>query len=401
MEKKYRYAIVIVLGLIFLAGVAEVASFFFFKAKISTLTLSTNNPLPVSRNQAPPTKTVSPKNTNNVFVVSGWVPYWAKMAGVPSVDNNLDHFSEIYPFAYGVASDGSLIDKMQINVAPWPELFSQVRRKNIKIIPTILWTDAAAMHQTFASSNLAEKNITAIANMLTENNFAGVDIDYEGKNIADRDNFSLFLKSLHEKLQPLGKTVECAAEARTENQPPAGFAGTRAMSWANDFSALDKYCDTVQLMAYDQILQTERATTFDLAGQEPNAPNAGADWVKNVIEYSLRYISPQKLMLGIPTYGWEFKIAKTDGGWRYTEFKSLDYSQALAEAEAAHVTPERTGGGELNFTFQAADGEHLVTFEDAQSISGKINLAKNFHLAGVSFFKLDGGLPAGFYQAIN
>ena len=190
-------------------------------------------------------------------------------------------------------------------------------------------------------------------------------------------------------------------EARTQDAPPPGFAGTRAMSWANDFSALNKYCDTVQIMAYDQILQTERASTFEMPGDLPVAPNADADWVKNVVEYSLRYISPQKLTLGIPTYGWEFKISKTNGGWRYAEYKSLDYSQAMAEAKAAGVAPNQTTGGELNFTFQAADGEHLVTFEDAQSIGDKITLAKKFHLGGVNFFKLDGGMPPEFYQAIG
>ncbi|MDR3559188.1 MAG: glycosyl hydrolase family 18 protein, partial [Candidatus Pacebacteria bacterium] len=306
-----------------------------------------------------------------------------------------------YPFAYGVASDGSLIDKAQINVAPWPELFSQIRRKNIKIVPTILWTDAAAMHQTFVNSNLAEKNIDAIASMLTKNNFAGVDIDYEGKNIADRDNFSVFLEVLHQKIAPMGKTLECAVEARTQDAPPPGFAGIRAMSWANDFSAMNKYCDVVQIMAYDQTLQTERAATFEIAEDLPAAPNADASWVKSVVEYSLRYISPQKLTLGIPTYGWEFKIVKTSAGWHYAELKSLDYSQALAEAKAAKATPSRTNGGELRFTFQTADGEHLVTFEDAEAIGDKITLAKNFHLGGVSFFKLDGDLPDGFYEKLE
>lgn len=398
MDRKYRRAAIVFLVLILAAGIGEGVSFFYFRSKISSLTLSKNKSTPVAENKNHTSRPVL--SENNKFSVSGWLPYWAKTAGAVSVEKKLNLFNEINPFAYEVNPDGSLRDTAGLTAAPWSVLFATAKKNNVRIVPTVLWTDAAAMHRVFTNKTLEENNVAAIADMLTKNNFPGVDIDYEGKNIADRDNFSLFLKSLHEKLLPLGKTVECAVEARTTDQPPAGFTGARAMSWANDFSALDKYCDTVQLMAYDQTLQTERATSFDLPGDVPNAPNAALDWDREVIKYALRYIAASKLSLGVPTYGWEFKIFQVPGGWRYTEEKNLDYSEAMAEAAAAHATPARTDGGELSFIYQAADGKHLVTFEDATSIQSKIALAESLRLGGASFFKLDGAAPPGFYQTL-
>lgn len=108
------------------------------------------------------------------------------------------------------------------------------------------------MRKIFSDSKLRGNHADKIVAMLEKNYFSGVDIDYEGKEIADKDDFSLFLKILHEKLQAWqNKVLNLTVEARTRDSPPAGFVGTSAMSYANDFSALNENCDSVTVMAYD------------------------------------------------------------------------------------------------------------------------------------------------------
>ncbi len=338
---------------------------------------------------------------DNSFFVSGWIPYWRKTEGVASLQGNLNLFSEINPFAFSVAPDGSLIDTAQINSAPWSQLFQEAKAANVQVVPTILWTDALAMHKVFTDPTLLDNHIDAIVSMLKKNNFPGVDIDYEGKDVADRNNFSSFLEDLHQKLQPLGKTLDCTVEARTQDLPPTGWTGTRAMSYANDFSALDQYCDSVRVMAYDEVFQVYRAQSFENTASSPYAPNADNQWVKQVLEYALRYISPQKLILGIPTYGWEFHVTKTANTYEYTDIGSISYPAAIAEAKAHNVVPQRTSGGELSFTYLASDGEHLVTFEDAASIRQKISIAQTLHIEGISLFKIDGSSDPQLFPMLN
>lgn len=324
------------------------------------------------------------------FIVSGWLPYWSKDKGAASLSENLTLFDEINPFAFEVDKEGTILDIAKINNAPWPELRKQAQEKNIKIIPTILWGDAEAMHRVFSDNSLLDNHVQAIENLLQKNNFLGVDIDYEGKDVDDRDNFTMFLKSLHQNLSQNQKSLDCTVEARTTDLPPMGFSETRAMSWANDFSALNNFCDSVRVMAYDQVFQINRANTFTDSNENPTAPNADIQWVGEVMRYASKYISPEKLMLGVPTYGWEFKLEKISSGYRYTRVKSVSFPEAMEKAREAGIAPARDSGGELSFIYQTAGEEHLITFSDAESVRQKITLAKNLGLKGISLFKLDG-----------
>ncbi len=331
------------------------------------------------------------EKTAPAFLVAGWIPYWAKSAGVASLQGKLNLFSQLNLFAFSVDARGELVDTLKLDLAPWPQLLLDAQKEKIKIIPTILWGDSVAMHQIFADAGLREKHADKVVKMLTQYNFTGVDLDYEGKDIADRDNFSLFLQTLHEKLKAApAKTLSCTIEARTQDEPPVGFTGVRAMSWANDFAALNNFCDSITLMAYDQVFQIQRAKVFEDRSLTLSAPNAENAWVEKNIEYALRFIAPEKLILGVSTYGWEFRVEKIAEGYRYSRVRSLSYPTAIELANSVGAVPARTTGGELAFTYQATDGQYLVTVDDAQAVSDKIALAKKFKIKGISLFKLDG-----------
>ena len=390
MALKKKYCILFfVLSLFFLAGFF--LAFNYFQKREVSISLQ-KTAVQNLDNSKESQSNVAQKTSKSNFFVAGWLPYWQKELGASSLNGNLNLFSEIDIFAWGVNSDGSLKDTPQSQNSPWPKLEEDAKAKNVNIAPTILWGDALAMHKVFTDPTLLKNHIEAISNLLEQNDFSGVDIDYEGKDVADKDNFSAFLKALHEKLSANGKTLNCTVEARTQDNPPTGFVGTRAMSWANDYTALNDDCDSVRVMAYDQVFQVYRAKNFDIAGAVPYAPNADINWATDVTNYALKYISANKLILGIPTYGWEFLINKTPDGFEYSQLKSISYPDAIAEAKVNGVIPQRNVGGELDFTYRAANsnGQHLVDFSDAQAISQKIQLAQKLGIKGVSLFKIDG-----------
>jgi spore germination protein len=342
------------------------------------------------------------KSEEKKFFISGWLPYWRKTEGVESLLGKIDLFNEIHPFAFGVNPNGSLKDTLKIESAPWVKLREEVKKANVSIVPTILWGDAQAMHSIFADNNLLDRHVEAVADFLRKNNFPGVDIDYEGKDVADRDLFSIFLQKLHSGLNLAGKSLNCTVEARTQDVPPSGWAGTRAMAFANDYSVLNQSCDSVTVMAYDESFQVNGIkTSFENISEKPSAPNADNQWVEQVINYALRFIVPEKLILGVPTYGWEFELTKLPAGYRYTRVQSVSYPKAMVEARSAGVTPTRNAGGELNFVYKASDGEHIVTFADAETVKQKMDLAKKLNLKGICLFKLDGLVDPQVYSMLG
>lgn len=340
------------------------------------------------------------KSVPKLFV-SGWVPYWKTGEGLVSLTGHWKEFDEINPFAFEVNIRGNLEDRSRVTGEVWVSARKSAQSAGVKVVPTILWGDSEAMHRILSDGPLRQAHIQKLLAMTTQYDFSGVDIDYEGKDVSDRENFSKFLMELHSVFSSVEKSVRCTVEARDRDDTPADFTGVRAMSWANDFSVLASACDEVRVMAYDQVFQQHRAKVFESEGEVPYAPNADIAWVEEVIRYALRYIPAEKLMLGVPTYGWEFRVTPIADGYRYERVKAVSYPESLQKANNAGVTPMRNVGGEMDFIYTASDGKHLVNFSDAESIAQKLKLARTLGIKGVSIFKIDGETDPGMWEVIK
>lgn len=347
------------------------------------------------------------------FSYAVWIPYWRKDAGVAEVSANLKTVQEVSPFSYEVRPDGTLIDKLKIGQEPWPGFFAIATSSKKKIIPTIAWIDSDAILKTLASITARRRHIAEIVDTVRLNNFAGMDIDYENKKAETRPHFSKFLKELSAKLRKDRKILSCSIESRTPISSRFVVV-PKDLKYANDFSAIGKYCDQVRIMAYDQ-------GTIDIklnkqkGGSKLYAPVADIDWTKKVIQEALKSISAKKIMLGVPTFGHEYEVTpRTNGRWDHQKIRSLSYRSAMEIATNASTTPTRNSAGEMSFTYQitgtstplgagtstplvaasstslTVNSTRLVWFPDAGSTQAKIRLAKQFKLRGIAIFKADG-----------
>lgn len=347
------------------------------------------------------------------FYYAGWIPFWNKTPGVRDITDNLDSkLNEISPFSYEVRYDGSLVDKLKINEGFWPNWLSAVHDLKIKIIPTVAWFDGAGIHRLLASGKSRRAQEDAIAALARLPNFDGVDIDYEAKESETKDYFSLFIKGLYLRLHPFKKTLSCTVEARTPvssaHKPPYP-----KIERANDYEVLNKYCDEVRVMAYDQGFIDLKLNEQKGSDGKLYAPVADPDWVKKVIAETNKGIKLNKIMLGIPTYGYEYEITATSTmasttKYIYKRVRSVTYKDAADLALSLSIQPQRNSAGELSFTYATSSAfaagrsaTRLVWFSDAQAIEDKIKLAKKLKLRGVVFFKLDGEADPAIWDKLK
>ena len=155
-------------------------------------------------------------------------------------------------------------------------------------------------------------------------------------------------------------------------------------------------------------------------------PVADPDWVEKVIKETIKTISPKKIMLGIPTYGYEYEVTWADGTTTYKRLRSRTFTQAMDLADSVGATPVRNNAGELSFVYASSTPidvsknlTYLITsstppsglisaprttryvdFSDAQSAMDKIALAKKYKLKGVVFFKMDGDADPALWDKI-
>jgi spore germination protein YaaH len=202
---------------------------------------------------------------------------------------------------------------------------------------------------------------------------------------------------------------------------------TDATQYANDFVEINKYCDRVKLMTYDQQTVDQKLANAANAKGIVYAPLADPAWIQKVIELASQTISKKKLVLGIPTYGYEWSVTAYADGYTYDLLWSFNPGYATPIAKSLGITPMRTSTGEIGFSYvptttkatfnvgtdaaasalQAAKADNsnhtfrFMTWEDNIAIAQKVALAKQLGLRGVAFFKFDGGADPGLWSVIS
>ena len=374
-----------------------------------------------------------PANVSNTFLtgpatgafeVSGWLPWWRAASSTADVTPHLPQLKSVMPFGYSVKSDGTIADTARLGEEPWTSFIAAAKAHKVRVIPTIMWGSGAEIHAILSDTKKRIALEDAIAALVKQNGFDGIDIDFEAKQAQTINYFSTFLKGLYARMG--NKWVYCTVEARMplENRYlPDATIPKDATQFANDYAQMNKYCDRVEIMAYDQ---GTIDLSLNIARSAPYAPVADPLWVASLVNVAAQSISKNKLIIGIPTYGYEYTVTPLqDGNQQYKVLWPFNPNYAFQIAAQLGITPHRTSAGEIGFTYDPkvlaaiaptnADitqtqqkipttsrvknkGSQVdttkpfnyVTWSDAQAIQDKVDLAHQLGVRGVAFFSLGG-----------
>lgn len=315
------------------------------------------------------------------FEISGWIPSWQSASGTAEALVHLQTFTEINPFGYGVLGDGTLVDLMGIDAEPWASFIKTAQANKVRVVPTVTWSDGAAIDRVLESPALRAAHISAIVNTVYKNGFDGIDIDYESREAATDKSFAIFLRDLYKAMG--NKWVECDIEPE----------------YGADYIPYSKYCDRVKLMAYDEHVIDHTLSTIT---SSPYAPVADQKWVEASILSAEKIIPKNKLVIGIATYGYEYQVSQLSSGYDYRLVKAFNPGLATALAVQLHITPTRNSAGELSFAYlPQVTSLHLLWWSDASAIKDKVDLAKRLGIRGVAIFKIDGGADPNIWNVLK
>lgn len=295
--------------------------------------------------------------------VAGWLPSWLQTQVFRSVQNHPGIFDKLSPFWYEVKTSGEI---MKYTGAEDNTILTFARTQGIKLIPLI--SNAFNSEQISAVLNdpiIRQNHISNIVRLLSQLNYDGIDINYENLFVRDKEVFVVFLQELKVALAALGKQLIVTVHAKSD--PVGDWSGSEA----HDYIGIGQAADFVRIMGYD----------FHWFGGEPGAI-APADWVDKVLAYAVSTIPKGKIVLGVPTYGYDWPLEQGQVG------KGITYNYAISTASRynAPITEDVQQGP--HFTYTANEVVHEVWFIDATSFATLLDLVNKYDINGIVIWYL-------------
>ncbi len=280
------------------------------------------------------------------------------------------------PFTYGISKSGNLVDLE--GDTPMINIANQLSVKSLMHLSTLteygtFSSDRATL--IFDSEALRSTLTDEIIGNIRNKGYNGLDVDFEFIDPARKNDYVEFLEYLRGRISPLGYPLFSALAPKTsDDQSGVLYEG-------HDYAAIGAAVDKVLLMTYE----------WGYTYSEPMAV-APIGSVERVIEYAITRISPNKIFMGIPTYGYDWPLPYVKG---VTKAASLSPVRAvqIAERYGAVINYDETAQTPW-FEYRDENGMlHEVWFEDARSIAAKYNLADRYNLFGFGYWSLDRKFP--------
>ncbi|HVL91349.1 MAG TPA: glycosyl hydrolase family 18 protein [Actinomycetota bacterium] len=310
--------------------------------------------------------------------VAAWLPYWDHDRGLDAIKSNGDQFGEVSPFWYRLAPSGAV---EAYSGAGSATVRDAIKGAGALILPTISNEfDRDRVAAVIGDSGRRAAHVQALVSLTTSQGYDGFDIDYEGLAAGDRANFTSFVGELGAAMRAAGKLLSVTVHPKTSE--PGTWDGPQAQ----DYVAIGAASDRVRIMAYDYHWATSEA-----------GPIAPASWVDAVAAFAAKTITPSKVQLGLPLYGYDW-VGKQGNGVTYEQVQALIAKhQPTLQWSSTDQEPW--------FTYRDAAGvTHTVWFADRRSTDMRLGSVTKHGLRGVVFWRLgreDAGVWTGTRNAFG
>jgi spore germination protein len=287
----------------------------------------------------------------------------------------LPHLTYISIFSYIVRKDGTLVDIDD------DRIIREAYRYNV--VPLMTVTNISSetsgefstdlVHQILSNQALRSGLIENILKKMQDKDYLGVVFDFEYLNPEDRELYNQLLMDAKNRYDDFGFVVMTAVA------PKISADQEGLLYEAHDYPAHGKYTDRVIIMTY------EWGYLFG-----PALPVAPINEVEKVLSYTVTAIPANKILMGVPNYGYNFNVPFVEG----------TSAQLISNNEAIEIAIDQNAQILFNtlaqspyFTYYENNQKHEVHFEDARSITAKVKLAMKYGLKGLSYWTLNEYFP--------
>ena len=225
-------------------------------------------------------------------------------------------------------------------------------------------------HAVLTDASAQNALLTNIMAAMRQRNYYGVIFDFEYIYPYDRESYNQFLRRAVQMLHAEGYIVMTAIAPKTS----ATQAGT--LYEAHDYAAHGEIVDYVIIMTY------EWGYIYG-----PAMAVAPIDQVSKVLDYAVSVIPSQKILMGMPNYGYDWTLPFVQGS-AADPVSNTEAVELASKVGAAIQYDQKSQAPYFNY-YDRAGKRHEVWFDDAQSIQARLELLNAYNLGGLSYWTID------------
>lgn len=313
--------------------------------------------------------------------VSGWLPYWTMPASVADVVAHGTSVGIASPFWYDLDTPEHLTKYPGAGDA---NVVAKLRTAGASVMPTVVSSIGAA-HMVGALKHQATRAEmeARLVTLAATHGYDGIDLDFErmaatathrqAKRLASL--YVTFVSELAGHLHARGLQLSVTVMPRTDAS--TWHTGMSAVIY--DYAGLGTAADTLRIMAYNR----------HMPGTRPGGV-APLPWVRDVLDYAVAHVPPERVELGVPTYGFDWVDTTTTG-------HSVTFRTARWLRHRHDATVEwHDVSGEPSFRYRDHGVRHVVWYSSARSIRARAAVAADYGLRGITLWYLGGEAPAAW-----
>ncbi len=281
---------------------------------------------------------------------------------------SLPYLTYLSIFAYKVDEDGNLntiSDQRLIDIALDYDVAPLMVVTNIKQKGGF----SSSLISSILNDEVKVNNLlNNVLNALQRKKYYGVNFDFEYIYQDDKDKFASFEKKAYEFFNSRGYFMSTALA------PKISSSQKGLLYEAHDYNMASRNNDLVILMTY------EWGYTYG-----DSLPVAPFNKVENVIKYAVTEIESEKILMGIPNYGYDFDVPRIAN--KPAKSISLTKANDLAFEKKASIKYYETYKTPY-FVYYEDDKKHEVQFDNAYSFYEKLTLVDKYNLGGISIWTI-------------
>lgn len=274
---------------------------------------------------------------------------------------NIDLFTDVALRWYNTDAKGNLLYEYRDE---YEKVLTHARTHRVRTHAGVALMDKEALNTLLNTPGYRQDLIRQLHAEVKKLGFDGVNIDFECISPTDAEVFTLFLRELKDTL---GTDIMVSV---------AVFARTGQENWpvAYQYGAIGRIADRVVVMAYDYSYPGSAA-----------GPVAPLWWVNDVGAYMMANIPREKILLGLPTYGYDWGPVGKAAAITKPKLSLIQKKyQVVAGFDAKSASPY----------YQYTDengGKHNLWLENETSLAAKYDLATANRFGGIAFWRIGNG----------